>query len=211
MSLDLDIHHAAMERSVSPGTREGDAVYSVVLSRRLPATVEDAWDAVTNGDRIPLWFLPISGELEVGGRYQLTRNAGGEVTACEPTSRFEVTWEFGDDVSWVEVRVAQDGAGARLTLAHTSRVSDHWDHFGPGATGVGWEMGLVGLAIHLGDPAADLPADETFTDTAAGRAFVAGCSTAWGEAAIAAGADPGAARAAARRTTAFYTGVPEES
>jgi hypothetical protein len=35
-----------------------------------------------------------------------------------------------------------------------------------------------------------------------------GCSAAWAEAAIADGDDPDAARAAAARTTAFYTGQP---
>jgi hypothetical protein len=43
-----------------------------------------------------------------------------------------------------------------------------------------------------------------------GAALVEACSEAWGRAAIAAGTDPGEARAAARRTTAFYTGAEED-
>jgi len=44
-----------------------------------------------------------------------------------------------------------------------------------------------------------------------GRAFSAGSSRGWERAAVAAGADPGAARMAAKRTTAFYTGEAAES
>ena len=111
-------------------------------------------DAVTNGERIPRWFLPVSGEFELGGRYQLEGNAGGVITACERRSHFAVTWEFGNDVSWVEVRCSDDGAGGgRLTLTHTRQVSEHWEEYGPGAVGVGWDLGLPGLAIHLAQPA----------------------------------------------------------
>ena len=209
MTFDLNTHLVATGRSMRLTTRDGASAYAVVISRSYAAAVEDLWDSVTNGERIPRWFLRVSGDLEAGGRYQLERNAGGTVTACEAPSRFSLTWEFGEDVSWVDVAVAADGdRSARLTLTHSSRPSDHWDRYGPGATGVGWEMGLVGLAIHLSDPEAALPEDATFTDTEEGKAFVRGCSAAWGEAAIAAGSDPDAARAAARRTAAFYTGEP---
>ena len=125
--------------------RDGQAASAVTLARSYATTVADLWDAVTNGERIPRWFLPISGKLRLGGRYQLEGNAGGEITACEPLSHFALTWEFGDNVSWVAVRVSDEGAGrARLTLTHTAHLSQHWDHYGPGAAGVGWEMGLVG-------------------------------------------------------------------
>ena len=45
------------------------------------------WDAVTSAERIPRWFLPISGDLRLGGRYQLEGNAGGEVLECAPPAR----------------------------------------------------------------------------------------------------------------------------
>ena len=118
-----------------------------------PTTVEDLWDAVTNGQRIARWFLPISGDLELDGRYQLEGNAGGVITACRRPSHFEVTWEFGRDVSWVEVEISEDGNGdPRLSLTHTARHSPHWDEYGPGAAGVGWEMGLMGLSVHITQP-----------------------------------------------------------
>ena len=211
MDLDVAGNLGALARSVSAPERDGRPARAVTLSRGYDTTVDDLWDAVTSRERIPRWFAPVSGDLELGGRYQLAGNAGGAITACEPPSRFALTWEFGGDVSWVDVRVSDDGAGrARLTLTHTARLSPHWDEYGPGAAGVGWEMGLLGLALHLADPTAPKPDEEAFAASRDGRAFIAGSSDGWGEAAVAAGEDPDAARAAAGRTRAFYTGEPAQ-
>ena len=210
MKFDVETHLGAVERSVSSLEREGQPAHAVTLARSLATTVEDLWDAVTSGERVPRWFLPISGELQPGGRYQLEGNAGGTITACEPPSHFALTWEFGGDVSWVEVRVADAGDGAaRLTLTHTQRLSDHWDRYGPGATGVGWEMGLLGLALHIAQPDAPKPDEAAFAASADGKALITGSSEGWEQAAVAAGTDPEAAHAAATRTTAAYTGEPE--
>ena len=211
MEFDFEYHLEAVERSVSSLEHEGRPARGVTLSRGYATTVEDLWDAVTNPERIPRWFLPVSGELEPGGRYQLEGNAGGLITACQPPSNLALTWEFGEDLSWVEVGFSGDGTGrARLTLTHTAHLSEHWDEFGPGAVGVGWELGLLGLALHLAQPAAPKPDEAAFAASPQGMAFITGSSEAWGQAAVAAGADPDAARAAAGRTTAFYTGESTE-
>ena len=202
----------AAERSESSLERAGQPARAVTLSRSFAATASDLWDAVTNAERIPRWFLPVSGELEPGGRYQLEGNAGGVITACEPPVRFAVTWEFGGSVSWVEVRVSDDGSGrARLTLSHTQHLSDHWDTYGAGAVGVGWEMGLLGLAFHIADPDELMPDPGAFAVSPDGKAFITGSSDGWEQAAIAFGTDPGAARSRAGHTTAFYTGESPES
>lgn len=207
MHLDPSTHLSAVERAVSSGEREGKPARAVTLSRSFRLAAPDLWDAVTNPERLPRWFAPVSGDLEAGGRYQLEGNAGGRITACDRPARFALTWEFGDDVSWVEVSVSDEEAGrARLTLTHTMRPSDHWDTYGPGATGVGWEFGLLGLALHVADPKAPKPDEAAFAASADGRAFIAGSGKGWEQAAVAAGADPGAARMAAKRTVAFYTG-----
>ena len=211
MDFDVESHLGAVRRSVSSLKRDGQPARAVILSRAYAATVEDLWDAVTNGERIPRWFLPVGGELKPGGRYQLEGNAGGVITACERPSHFALTWEFGEDVSWVEVRLAAgEAARARLTLTHTARLSEHWDEYGPGATGVGWELGLLGLAVHITQPTEPKPDESTFATSPDGKAFIAGSSDGWAQAAVSAGTEPDVARAAARRTTAFYTGESPE-
>ena len=210
MRFDVEGHLGAVARSVSSLEQDGQPARAVTLSRGYDTTVDDLWDAVTSRERIPRWFLPVSGELELGGRYQLEGNAGGTITACEPPSHFALTWEFAG-ISWVDVRVADAGDGsARLTLSHIAHLSSYWDQYGAGAAGVGWELALAGLAVHLAQPAEPKPDEAAFAASPDGRTFIAGSSERWGEAAIAAGMDPDAARAAARRTTAFYTGEPVE-
>ena len=187
--------------------REGRPASAVTLSRSYATTAEDLWDAVTNGERISRWFLTINGELELGGRYQLEGNAGGVIAACERLSHFSLTWEFAGDVSWVEVRLSNDGAGrTKLELTHTAHLSAHWDEYGPGATGVGWELTLLGLAVHIARSSGGMLDESAFSASPQGRALIAGSSDEWAKASAAAGTPPEAAHAAARRTTAFYTG-----
>lgn len=212
MNFDVEHHLDAMKRSVSWLDRDGLPAGGVSLSRCYETSLADLWDAVTSGERIPRWFAPVSGDLRLGGRYQVEGNAGGEITACERHSHYVLTWEFGGDVSWVEVRVEDEGSGrARLTLTHTAHLSEHWDTFGPGAGGVGWEMGFLGLALYLAEPDWPKPDVLEFATSADGKAFITGSSEGWGHAAVAAGTDPEAAAAAARQTTAFYTGEAPES
>lgn len=211
MKFDVVQHLGAMERSVSLLDRDGLPASAVRLARSYETTLEDLWDATTNVDRIPRWFAPVSGELRLGGRYQVAGNAGGEITACERHSHYALTWVFGEWVSWVDVRVADEGSGhARLALTHTAHLSEHWDTYGPGAAGVGWEMGFLGLALHLAEPDWLKPDEMEFAASADGKAFIAGSSEGWRRASVAAGTDPEAAAAAARQTTAFYSGEEPE-
>ncbi len=208
MTFDVKAHLAAAERSVAVLRRDGKPAHAVMLARSYATPVDNLWDAVTNGERIPRWFAEVSGELELGGRYQLKGNAGGRITTCEPLSHFALTWEFGGSVSWVEVRLADDDVGrVRLALTHTELHSPHWDTYGPGATGVGWELGLFGLANHIDQPDAPIVDEEAFAASPEGKALITGSCEGWGEAAICAGENAEAAREAAGRTAAFYTGA----
>ena len=155
------------------------------------------------------WFLPISSDLRLGGRYQLQGNAGGEITRCESPRHLAVTWEYGGDVSWVTVQLAPDPkGGTRLELEHVAHVGDdRWEQFGPAAVGVGWDLAMMGLGQHLETGAsADPQAAMAWMGSPEGKDFMRKCSEAWGKASIAGGTDAAAAKAAAQRTAAFYTG-----
>jgi uncharacterized protein YndB with AHSA1/START domain len=178
----------------------------VVAERCYPAPIADVWDALTSAERIPRWLMPISGDLRLGGRYQLEGNAGGTITTCDAPRHLAVTWEYDGAVSWVDVHLDDGADGAtRLRLEHVAPVLDvdpHWDEFGPGAVGVGWDLSLVGLAEHVAtgeqvtvDPTGPVAAE-----------MMRRSSAAWGEAAIANGTPRDVAEAAAARTTAAYTG-----
>ena len=211
MNFDVGHHLAAMDRRVSFPEKEGRAASAVTMSRTYETSIEDLWDGVTNVERIPLWFAPVSGTLELGGQYAIEGNASGTITECERLSQFSLTWEFAGDVSWVEVRLSGERNQLRLTLTHTAHLSPHWDEYGAGAVGVGWEMGFLGLALHIADPDAPKPDDMEFVTSSDGRAFIEGSSEGWVKAAIEAGEEPEQARATGRRTTGFYTGESLET
>jgi uncharacterized protein YndB with AHSA1/START domain len=207
--LDATEQINAVTRRVGTRTLEAGEARTVTISRTYDAQLEDVWDACTNPERIPRWFLPVSGELREGGRYQLEGNAGGLIERCEPPHSFTATWEFAGQVSWIELRLteAADG-GTRFELEHITRVDDHWAKFGPGAVGVGWDLGLLGLGQHLASGAAvDRQEAMAFLASEDGRRLVEESSRGWCAAAIAAGADAAEATAAAERTFAFFTGA----
>ncbi len=208
--FDVANHLGAVTRAIEDSTHEGTPVKVVVASRTYPTDVDDLWQAVTDPERIPRWFAPVSGDLRLGGRFQVEGNAGGEVTACDEPKHFAITWEFAGDTSWVDVHLEEDGEGTRLTLRHAADVRDnpHMATYGPGAVGVGWELGLMGLGEHLAT-GTTIPHEEVegWGASADGQAFMSGSATRWGEADAATSGDADASRAAAARTAAFYTGA----
>jgi uncharacterized protein YndB with AHSA1/START domain len=208
--MDVTHHISAVRRTVGHRTLEAGEAVVVTLARTYPGDVEDLWDACTNPERLPRWFLPVTGELRLGGRYQLEGNAGGEIQRCDPPKGFAATWEFGGATSWIELRLSPDPAGGtRFELDHVAHVDDHWAEFGPGAVGIGWDLGLVSLALHVaGESSAALETPEWSASPDGKRAMTLS-SELWVQANVDAGADPEAARAAGARTTAFYTATPQ--
>jgi uncharacterized protein YndB with AHSA1/START domain len=207
--IEIDSIHRAVEPN-------GDKTV-VALTRTYDADIADVWDAVTNPERLSRWFLPIDGDLTVGGRYQLKGNAGGEVLSCEPPHRFLVTWVFvpeptEKDITEVEVRLREDGDKTILELRHEATVDpEMWNQFGPGAVGVGWDLGLVGLAMHLEDPDSGAPPAEEFERSPEARGFIVASSEAWGVANAKAGTPPEQVAAQTAATTAFYAPPQDEA
>ncbi|MET8348475.1 MULTISPECIES: SRPBCC family protein [unclassified Micromonospora] len=202
----------AVQRHVGSRTLEAGEARVTTISQTYHTTVEDLWDACTSAERIPRWFLPISGDLRLHGRYQLQDNASGTVESCDPPHRFTATWEFGGEVSWIEVRLTPvDDERTRFELDHIAHVDqDRWAQFGPGAVGVGWDLGLLGLASYLSADGSGVSPEQAaeWSVSDEGRRFTELSSELWGQASIAGGTDADEAKAAAERTTAFYTGTP---
>ncbi|ALG10073.1 SRPBCC family protein [Kibdelosporangium phytohabitans] len=207
----VDVHHQINAVSRTIGTRVLDAGEARVLtmSQAYDTDLEDLWDACTNIERLPRWFLPVSGELKPGGRYQFDGNAGGVVERCDPPRSFAVTWEMGGEVSWVQVRLSADPDGrSRFELEHVAHVRDEmWAQFGPGAVGIGWDGMLLGLSLHLssGESMSTQEA-QAWQVSEEGKQFTLAASEKWAAASIAAGTPEQAARAAQETVSKFYMG-----
>lgn len=213
--MNVDAQIDAVTRGVA--TREADGAPSRVqtLSQTYRAPIADVWDAVTSAERIGRWFLPVSGDLRLGGRYALEGNASGTVESCTPPTNgaaaYRVTWEFGGGVTWLTVRLsAVDADHTTLDLEHVARVADVpdelWQSFGPAGTGIGWDSGLLGLSLHLTDPASRPEDPVAWTLTDESRHFMRRSADAWAAEHARDGVDPSVAAAAADATFNMYTG-----
>lgn len=109
-------------------------------------------------------------------------------------------------------RLVPENDGARLTLVHTMLKDEageaHWETYGPGAVGVGWDLSFLGLGLHLesGGKAIDREASDAWLASDSGKAFLRACAGSWGRAHAAAGENARVAEAMAARTASFYAG-----
>jgi uncharacterized protein YndB with AHSA1/START domain len=207
----IDVQHQvnSVRRTVGNRTLEAGEARVITISQSYPTDADDLWDACTSADRLRRWFMPVSGDLTVGGTYQLERNAGGTIQTCEPPRRFTATWEYGGNVSWIELRIIEEGDDrARMELDHIAHVDDDmWPQFGPGAVGLGWDLALVGLAIHTATKAAIPPDFENqWVPSEDGKRFIRLAGEEWYRAQVTWGDDPAVARSAADNTIAAYLG-----
>ncbi len=99
MTPDIAALVGAVVRTVAKREHDGRPARVVIATASYDTDIDDLWDAITNAQRIPRWFLPVSGELRLGGRYQLQGNAGGVINECVPPRRLALTWEFGGGVT----------------------------------------------------------------------------------------------------------------
>lgn len=208
-AIDVASHLGAVARVVEDRMQDGKRMRVVVASRAYDTSIDDLWDALTNQERLPRWFAAVDGDLKLGGRFQVKGNAGGTITACVPPKSFSATWEFGGGVSWISIALAPTTAGGtHLTLEHIMEpVGDHWDKFGPGAVGVGWELGLLGLGIHVRSKAArDMFNEHVWGASDEGKDFVSKSGEGWIAADIKGGETPADATRRGKLTIAFYRG-----
>lgn len=209
--MDFSNPLSVVDRVAKEVAYDGQPARVVSCSVMFDTAAGDLWDAVTNAERIPRWFLPVSGELQLGGRYQLEGHAGGKITRCDPPEALDITWECGGNVSWVNIRLDAGSEGTRLTLDHImlkdEASEEHWQKFGPGATGVGWDLSFVGLMLHV-RTGETVPQEEAHTWMASdpGKQFIRECATAWGEAHVDSGEDATIAQEMAKKTAKFYCG-----
>jgi uncharacterized protein YndB with AHSA1/START domain len=146
------IYREVGERSVDDGEGVG-----VLLRRSYAASIDDVWNALTDPNRLKRWFLPVTGDLRIGGTFQLEGHAGGEILSCEPPRLLRVT--FGGPTSVVELRLTSNESETSLELEHTVPIEIARSGAGALYVGPGWDGLLMGLDLFLrgeviGDPVA---------------------------------------------------------
>ena len=199
-------------KEVKDLTHEGHKARAVTASVSYATDPSDLWDAITNPERIPRWFSPISGDFHEGGKYQIEGNAGGTIITCDQPKALHLTWEMQGNVSWVMVTLEKDGDKTKLTLQHIAPITPDaeafWDQYGPGAVGVGWDLSLLALDQYVRTGVqVNTPENLEKLQSAEGVEMIKVSSRGWRDASIAYGTAVEKADAAEAATTAFYTGA----
>jgi uncharacterized protein YndB with AHSA1/START domain len=208
MSIDVTGQIDALTRKISEREHEGKLRRVVTATRTYATSPEDLWDAITRPERLARWFSTVTGDLRPGGRFKTTDSVSGTITRCDPPKTLAVTWEVWGDVGWVEVELTPTPDGSTsLEIEHilSRRLFDrlHWRRFGAGATGVGWELWLLGLGQHISTSS---PFDlNGWSTSAEGKDFLKRSSDDWCRAEIASGESPVTANKRAARSFAFYS------
>ncbi|MGY1731109.1 SRPBCC family protein [Geodermatophilus sp. SYSU D01045] len=172
---DLLAEIADTAREVARRGGDDDELVAVTVRRRYPAAPEDVWEAVTDPARLARWFAPVTGDLREGGTFAVEGNADGEIRECTPPSTLVLTW--GGPVSVVTVSLTPAGEGTVLALEHTVPLAFAGSGAGALFVGPGWDVALLGLALHLrGEDVGDPVAWEAGEDV---RRFTAASVDAW--------------------------------
>jgi uncharacterized protein YndB with AHSA1/START domain len=154
--IDIASHLKSIHREVGNRPTERGEVVCVSLRRSYNSPIDDVWDAVTNPERMQRWFLPISGDLRVGGTFQLEGNAGGDILKCEPPRFLQLT--FGGPVSLVELRLTPVGDSETiLELEHTVPLEMAGSGAGALYVGPGWDGAFMALGLFLDGVVSDDP------------------------------------------------------
>ena len=112
--------HASLLGSLH--TVDGEGV--VRMEDRLEAAIDDVWGAVTDPDRLAVWYGEVDGELSEGGEFRVRIALAGErfgrVDACEPRRRLLLTMRDPDarpgqpEQTVIDARLIAEGTRTRL-------------------------------------------------------------------------------------------------
>ena len=201
---------AAARRQMGKATLPAGDAYTMELRRRYNAPLDDVWDAITSPERLSRWMRPITGDLRLGGTFEIDGAEHGEILRCDPPRLLRVSWMFGPGAdewpgtSEVEVRLSPGPSGdTELELVHAAAVGEPmFATYGPGAGGVGWDLHLLTLARFLDDD--EVIDHQDFRSSRVGQEFSRRSAAAWGEAHLAGGGESRHVATAVDATTAFY-------
>jgi uncharacterized protein YndB with AHSA1/START domain len=121
------------------------------FERRLDATLEDVWAALTQPARLADWLAAATVEPGADGEITLDfaegGKEGGRITVWDPPRALAYEWNFvGEEPSLVrwELTVVDDGRATVLTLEHTLLEPESASGYG-----AGWHAHLDLLEGHL--------------------------------------------------------------
>jgi uncharacterized protein YndB with AHSA1/START domain len=96
-----------------------------VFTRTYETTVEDLWDACTNPERLRRWYVPVSGELRVGGNFQQVNMGSGTILECEAPQMLKLSLGGGADEIELRLSLGPEDGTTTLELQHATTLGSH--------------------------------------------------------------------------------------
>lgn len=95
-----------------------------VFRRTYDAPVDDVWEACTSPERLRRWYVPVTGDLRVGGTFHQAMMGSGVVVRCDPPALLHVA--IGGGADEIELRLTADGEHRTvLELQHATTLDAH--------------------------------------------------------------------------------------
>jgi uncharacterized protein YndB with AHSA1/START domain len=96
-----------------------------VFTRTYETTIEDLWDACTNPERLRRWYVPVTGDLRVGGTFAQVHMGSGTVLACDAPNLLKVSLGGGADEIELRLTPGADAGTTTLELQHATTLDSH--------------------------------------------------------------------------------------
>jgi uncharacterized protein YndB with AHSA1/START domain len=96
-----------------------------VFTRVYPTTEEDLWDACTNPERLRRWYVPVTGDLVVGGTFQQVNMGSGTILECRPPRLLKLSLGGGADEIELLISPGPREETAKLELQHATTLDSH--------------------------------------------------------------------------------------
>lgn len=202
MSLNTQVQ--AVQRKTSRNGKK----HLVELEQKFASEPAEVWDALTSPDALAQWFEEPQGNLKEGGTYVLPQSRhSGKIRDCIPHKKLSITWEYENSFSSLRISLFPNGRGTRLKVSHEVPSDEHWETFGPAATGIGWDGALYALSLYLeGDARANPEEMAEIMASPEGLQFISDLAESWKRAHNYSGANHKLSELQAARTAAFYRG-----
>jgi uncharacterized protein YndB with AHSA1/START domain len=96
-----------------------------VFTRSYETSIEDLWDACTNPERLRRWYVPVTGDLRVGGTFQQVNMGSGTILACDAPNLLKLSLGAGADEIELRLSAGSEDGTATLELQHATTLDSH--------------------------------------------------------------------------------------
>jgi uncharacterized protein YndB with AHSA1/START domain len=124
MTIDTRTYHEPDPELRSRTIPAGEARVAV-FTRTYATTVEDLWDACTDPERLRRWYVPVTGDLRVGGTFEQMNMGSGTILVCDAPQLLKLSLGGGADEIELRLSPGAEEGSAMLEVQHATTLDSH--------------------------------------------------------------------------------------